>query len=72
MVTDSIQTYTKLQKASVMAFIVLLGGGASMVLIATITHDVIMWAMGVPIAGMSGIFVTLGLIAKGKLKQLKQ
>ena len=64
--------YTKLQKASVLAFIVLLAGGSSMVLLATITHNVIMWAMGVPIAGMSGIFVTLGLIAKSKLKQLKQ
>ena len=58
----------KIQKASVLAFIVLLGGGAAMVLISTITHNVIMWAMGIPIAGMSGVFVTLGLIAKNKVR----
>lgn len=67
---DGISFLQKLRKASTLAFIVLLGGGSAMVLIATSTHDVIMWAMGIPIAGMSGVFVTLGMSAKNKLREL--
>jgi hypothetical protein len=69
MQATNIECYAKLQKASVFAFIVLLGSGTAMVLIATIVHNVYFWSYGTVIAGMSGIFVTLGLIAKDKLKQ---
>lgn len=65
------QIYEKQQKAFTMAFIVLLGSGAAMVLLAIPTHNVYFWAYGVVIAGMSGIFVTLGLQAKDKLKKLQ-
>ena len=60
--------YRKLQKGSIWAFIILLGSGSAMALSATVNHRVILWSMGTVLAGMSGIFVTLGLVAKNKLR----
>ena len=67
---SGVELLQKIRKTSALAFIVLLGGGSAMVLLAIPSHNVIMWAMGLPIAGMSGIFVTMGLIAKQKLRKL--
>lgn len=61
--------YAKLQKAGFTIWGVLLGGGALMAIIATYTHDVILWAYGIEAAMTSIVFFVLAQIATKKLKQ---
>ena len=61
--------YAKLQKAGFLIWGVLLGGGALMAIIATQTHDVILWAYGIEAAMTSIVFFVLAQLATKKLKQ---